>query len=107
MVLGLSIADSRFESTITNIFSAPDRYNRENMQELADILRPIFNSRTQDQGFRNYDPVVDCVKLVDQVVDADWIVMPMTWNHYHRTRQIDRAVAFINEFQNTGTPIRT
>lgn len=71
---------------------------------LADILRPFKSELTQSE-----EQEVVCVRkyfiLTDKVLEADFYVIPYTWNFYHSANKIDALEKFINMVKNEKKPI--
>ena len=80
------------------IFTNLNHYNSDNRIYLADILRPFLpNIRFNEFGIDE-----DIIKLVEHIEDSDICLLPMAWNYYLNTNQINKAKELIKKAQ-TGS----
>lgn len=86
------------------VYADPSHYAPAHRGELADVLRPFWKAPpiTDEERRAVYGPQVDRLTLVDEPDAADLWVLPMNWNFYYRTDQVDRAVTFVNRARAAG-----
>ena len=89
------------------IFTDLTQYTKERRPYLADLLRPLINDRTLAQNRTIYGAVVDQYTLVTDPGRADWAVLPLAWNYYHKTGQLGQALAFVEQAKQAGKPVLT
>ena len=80
------------------VFTDLNHYNSDNRVYLADILRPFLPSNR----FIEFGIDEDLIKLVDHIEDSDICLLPMAWNYYLNTNQINKAKELIKKAQ-TGS----
>lgn len=94
-------------SSPLRIYTCTAHYTRANRPYLVDLLRPLLNERTLEQNRVIYGPVVDHYVLADSFDHADWAILPMAWNYYHRSGQLRQALDFIERAQRARKPVLT
>ena len=89
------------------LFSDHSHYGREHRGQLADILRPYWKDApfSEEQRAQMYGLSAGDFCLVDDLTQADIAVLPMTWNHYLKRRELPRALDFIQAARRIGRPI--
>lgn len=89
------------------LYTDLSQYQRSHRGNLADILRPLINTRNVEQNRVIYGSIVDQYALVDQVAQADWAVLLYNWNYYHQSKRLGEAHQFIRQAQMAGKPVLT
>ena len=80
------------------IFTEISHYDSSKRGFLNDILRPFLpTERLEEFGIDN-----GMIKLVDHIEDSDICLLPMAWNYYLNTNQINKAKELIKKAQ-TGS----
>ena len=80
------------------IFTEISHYDSSKRGFLNDILRPFLpTERLEEFGIDN-----GMIKLVDHIEDSDICLLPMAWNYYLNTSQINKAKELIKKAQ-TGS----
>jgi len=89
------------------LFSDRSHYARPNRDQLADILRPYWKDApfSEEQRRQMYGLSAQDFQLVDDLPEADFAVLPMTWNYYFRRRELPRARHFIGAARRATRPI--
>jgi hypothetical protein len=74
---------------------------------LTDILRPYWKDApfTDEQRKQMYGLSTEDFCLVDKLAQADVAVLPMTWNHYLKCREVNRARDFAWAARQAGVPV--
>ena len=83
------------------IYTELSHYNPKQRIYLADILRPFLpNNRFNEFGIDD-----DIIKLVENIEDSDICLLPMAWNYYLNTNQVDKAKKIIHMAQSENKKI--
>jgi hypothetical protein len=89
------------------LFTDLPQYQQTQRVDLADLLRPLINSRSLEQNRAIYGCMVDQYALSDQLEQADWAVLLYHWNYYHQSHQLGTAQRFIQKAHEAGKPVLT
>lgn len=87
------------------VYTDKSHYERKYRGALDDLLRPYWNSRTYEQNRELYGPRIDYFTLTDDIHEADFCLLPMSWLHYLDTGQVGRAQSFVNESLNASKKV--
>ena len=73
------------------IYTDISYYQKSYRNFLCDILRPFLpKNRFSEFGIDD-----NIIKLVEHIEDSDICLLPMAWNYYLNTNQVDKAETFI------------
>ncbi len=69
--------------------------------EWIDIIKPFAKN---PQLITGDGPAAGFIRT-DNISDSDWVVLPLSWNYYHKSRQIEHAVALVRKAENAGKQV--
>lgn len=92
---------------IIRLFSSRSHYCRHHRSQLSDILRPYWTDLpfTVEERVRMYGPQVARYNMVDDIREADIVVLPMYWNYYFAHGRISDALELVENARVQGKPI--
>lgn len=80
-----------------NIYYPFSHYNKSSRGQLFPLLKPFIKSKhfTDKDRQEMYGISIQDYRFVEQLIRADVVVLPMAWNYYVATNQLDSANALI------------
>lgn len=84
------------------VYFALSHYREDKRSHLADILRPMINTRSLAEKIGIYGPQITQYEAVSNPMDADLHVLTMNWSYYFETGQLDKARSFIEQARRMG-----
>jgi hypothetical protein len=78
-----------------------DLYDSSTRTHLFPLLKPLLKKEgfTDDERKKMYFISNKDLVIVDEIGDADWIVLPMSWNYYSENKQTKKVIQFVKEVQ--------
>ncbi len=84
------------------VFTELPAYDRANRGYLDGILRPYVNNRSDEERRSMYGERVDFFTLTDEIAEADFCLLPMTWLYYLKTGTTKKAFDFVERAEKAG-----
>jgi hypothetical protein len=79
------------------------------LSKVFDFVKPLLNRNklSKSELLRKYGECSLSYNLVFNPGDADFCILPYSWNYYYENSKIDEAVAFIDESKSAGKEVIT
>jgi len=69
--------------------------------EWIDIIKPFVKNPDRKTG----EGPAAGFELSDNMMNSDWVVLPLSWNYYHKTRQIAHAISVVRQAEQAGKQV--
>ena len=82
---------------MTHIYYPKELYNPNYRGQLFPLLKPFLkgNNFTDKERKEMYHISDKEVQLVEDITQADWVILPMSWNYFVKNRMVKKAIDFI------------